>query len=348
MLELALAATLVVPFLVLVVLAVRLAWGLSAPPPELGEEHAPLRLDQENDEERPSGPRLRAAPELPLPRPEDDDDESLEAFVNRVLTARAPLVRVPRPERVVFLHGFAGFSELGVGRVRSAYFRGVAARLRELGVEAVFVKVSPFAGIATRAREVRDAVRALGPGRVHLVAHSMGGLDARFALAHLGLAAYAESLVTVATPHGGTPIADLGAKLLAPRAFVERNFGSILDLTTAAMRTFERDTPDADGVRYASVVASPSGGALGVGPWLLPTYAFLKRIAGDNDGVVPVSSQARGEVLGHIDADHWGSVGWGRFDAPAFYEGLILHLMGRARLSSTGLLHRLPEASTAW
>ena len=63
---------------------------------------------------------------------------------------------------------------------------------------------------------------------------------------------------------------------------------------------------------------------------LVPAYLFLIQRAGENDGVVPTSSQALGEVLWTIEADHWAQVGWGtRFDAPGFCAELVRELMQR-------------------
>jgi len=135
------------------------------------------------------------------------------------------------------------------------------------------------------------------------------------------------SLVTIATPHRGTPLADAGARLVRGSRVLSASLGSVLDLTTERMRVFEAETPDVCTVQYASIAVSPGRGARGVGPWLLPTYRWLRRSAGDNDGVVPLASQRRGRVLGHLHADHWSAVGWGRFDAPSFYERLALELL---------------------
>jgi triacylglycerol lipase len=266
--------------------------------------------------------------------PAYEDDDSLEAFV-----ARAPafLTRLGRPRRVVFLHGFAGFSELGVGPLTGAYFRGVGRRLRARGVEASFVRVSAFGSLFVRSAELSTYVRELGNDRVHLVAHSMGGLDARFALANLGLRDHVASLVTVATPHAGTPLADVGSRLLGASNKLSSRLASVLDLTTSRLAAFDAEAPDAADVTYGSILASPRSGIRGVGPLLLPSYAWLKRRSGDNDGVVPVSSQVHGRVLGHIDADHWGAVGWGRFDAARFYDDLATTLLEGRLLEAASL-----------
>lgn len=294
------------------------------------------RLSTDDLAPTPAEPEIRARQDEIVPPPTssapppnlaletDEDDDSLEAFV-----ARAPafLVRLGRPRRVVFVHGFAGFSEVGVGPLTGAYFRGVGRRLRERGVEASFVRVSPFGSLLVRAAELSSYVRELGQERVHLVAHSMGGLDARFALANLGLREHVASLVTVATPHAGTPLADVAGRLLGASRKLSSRLASVLDLTTSRLAAFDTEAPDVADVTYACILASPRAGLRGVGPLLVPSYAWLKRRAGDNDGVVPVASQVHGRVLGHIDADHWGAVGWGRFDAVRFYDELATTLL---------------------
>ncbi|MCZ7582842.1 MAG: alpha/beta fold hydrolase [Deltaproteobacteria bacterium] len=51
---------------------------------------------------------------------------------------------------------------------------------------------------------VDDVLRANGEKRVDIVCHSLGGLVARYALQRLGLKRKVGTLVTLATPHGGT------------------------------------------------------------------------------------------------------------------------------------------------
>ena len=47
-----------------------------------------------------------------------------------------------------------------------------------------------------------------GARKLNLIAQSMGGLDARFAISRLGMADRIATLVTVSTPHRGSAIAD--------------------------------------------------------------------------------------------------------------------------------------------
>jgi hypothetical protein len=100
------------------------------------------------------------------------------------------------------------------------------------------------------------------------------------------------------------------------------------DLTTAAMGEFNRATPDARGVAYACMVDSAP--VRRTHPLLVPGNLYLQGVSGENDGLVPAASQRWGEVLFQIEADHWAQVGWSkRFDAAAFYDGLLRELRGR-------------------
>jgi hypothetical protein len=94
-------------------------------------------------------------------------------------------------------------------------------------------------------------------------------------------------------------------------------------LTPAAMDLFDAATADRPGVCYASVTArapSPSLGArlaCGPRPWPQATYtlyAWLHRQVGEGDGIVPIASQRRGEVLFAATGDHLDVIG--HFDDP--------------------------------
>jgi triacylglycerol lipase len=159
----------------------------------------------------------------------------------------------------------------------------------------------------------------------------MGGLDARLAIARLGLDRRVASLVTVGTPHRGTPLADLSgglARLGLDRALAAAgaSIDAFQDLTTASMARFNEEVPDARGVAYASIVGLVRRKRR-TSPLLVPSQLWLQRSVGDNDGVVPADSQRWGQVLAEIEADHWAQIGWSRhFDAAGFYRELLREL----------------------
>ncbi len=238
------------------------------------------------------------------------------------------------PLPVVLVHGLFGFARIGVPGMRLHYFRGIVKHLESLGCHVHAVRLPPYASVPARAKRLVAAIEALPHDRVDLIAHSLGGLDARYALAHLGLHHRVRSLVTIGTPHHGTPIADLA--LTGPIGWAHKLLGAIglpiealAWLSTAALERFNREVPDVPGVRYACVVGGIHKPTSIVPIPLIAGHTYLKR-TGPNDGLVPVASQYWGEVLAEIEADHFAQVGWravrGTFDALGLYAFIIARL----------------------
>ncbi|MFH1529963.1 MAG: triacylglycerol lipase [Pseudomonadota bacterium] len=121
---------------------------------------------------------------------------------------------------VYLVPGFFGFEHLG----GVYYFRHVEALLERLfeaagdDVDVFTVSTRPTASIRKRARILADAIAGTRPerfDRLHVVGHSTGGLDARL-LVTPGVSLGGEAdpigqrintVVTLATPNHGTPIA---------------------------------------------------------------------------------------------------------------------------------------------
>jgi triacylglycerol lipase len=236
---------------------------------------------------------------------------------------------------VVLLHGLLGFDELVLGPARVAYFRGLTERLRRAGADVHRPRVARTAAIAARGAQLAARIAKLPAKHVNVIAHSMGGLDARWAIAKLGLERRVASLVTIGTPHRGSPLADLGTGLLGDRLGLRRvldglgmDAGAFYDLTTARMAAFNEQVRDARGVWYASVVAH--AGLARTSPLLWAPQRYLSACAGPNDGLVPLASQAWGEVLLELEADHFAQIGWSlRFDAAELFEELLRELRAR-------------------
>lgn len=131
--------------------------------------------------------------------------------------------RSATPHHVYLVPGFFGFSNLG----GITYFHHLRETLEEKfearghRVVARGVSTFPTGSIRQRAARLAEQIDATaGPeGPIHLIGHSTGGLDARLLVtprANLptdvdveAIADRVESVVTVATPHQGTPMASL-------------------------------------------------------------------------------------------------------------------------------------------
>jgi triacylglycerol lipase len=121
------------------------------------------------------------------------------------------------PYPVVLAHGFFGF-EAFAGAEFATYFYEVKEHLAASGEIVHTPAVDPFNDSDDRGAQLLAHVEAIlaetGHAKVNLIGHSQGGLDARV-VASLRPDLVA-SVITVATPHHGTPIADLALGATGP------------------------------------------------------------------------------------------------------------------------------------
>jgi triacylglycerol lipase len=213
-------------------------------------------------------------------------------------------------------------------------------------------EVNPLGKIHERGRElgnqILDALRSgdLDPTqKVHILAHSMGGLDARFCLSPANpdnIAAHVATLSTISTPHRGSPVADLltvGGRL--PESFGARldpllNLGlGIVDLTTAGAIRFNQRYPNHPDVRYFSYAGRGRDGEASTCRVLRPAHWLIGRTASTaNDGLVSVESAAWGESPeAPWPADHADEIGYdldrgaaSAFDYRARYRSIVERL----------------------
>lgn len=248
---------------------------------------------------------------------------------------------------IVLAHGIARFDillEIIKTRIklpeselaeRFHYFKGIKTHLEAAGFE-VSHPNQDFAGpVDLRAEQLRDrvneALAKTGAGKVHIIAHSMGGLDARHMIVDKGMADRVASLTTVGTPHNGTVLADRlldqGGSLLIEglRQVISLNLDGFEDLRTTACDQFNRRAEDQEarnGVFYQTY-ASAEQLNLVFAP-LVPSWILIREHAGRNDGLVPFTSQQWTRELTASDgsrkaiaqrefplpADHLNQVGW--------------------------------------
>jgi triacylglycerol lipase len=228
---------------------------------------------------------------------------------------------------IVLAHGILGFGALPGVSLLINYFNGVAKHLSNQGHTVHSPSVSTVGSVARRGKQLGDEILALplsAGEKVHVIAHSMGGLDARHALANVpGVVDRVQTLVTIGTPHQGSPVADAFDHPTHPLfdalpAFLVELFrssgGAVHDLTTDAARDFNEKTNDPKSVRYIEVAGNAEEA---------PHQLLLFRLAAAigrftngeiNDGVVTKSSALR-DLPDHVHlpdwpVDHAGEIGW--------------------------------------
>jgi triacylglycerol lipase len=202
-----------------------------------------------------------------------------------------------------------------------------------------------------------------GAEEVHIIAHSMGGLDARFCLSpgnpdNIAARARVASLTTIGTPHLGSPVADIltddnlldrldltiplmSQRLRETARELDLSVDGVQDLTSHAAERFNQRFPNHPDVTYLSYAGTGRGGLKPTCTLLLVTHGLVTlKATQENDGVVPVDSATWGEGLVEVwPADHFDEIGHDldggplatprNFDHLERYKGIIESLQAR-------------------
>ena len=208
-------------------------------------------------------------------------------------------------------------------------FRGISDFLRKQNVTVYVTNQDGVGAIATNAVQLKAEIEAILEKehceKVNIIAHSKGGLDARYMISCLNMADHVASLTTLSTPHHGSGLStrllkmpvfcakfisfftNLGFRILGDRHPDILQLGQ--ELTAQSMEQFNINTPNAPGIYYQSYSSAT------------PTkHAFLRNIPyrisryceqDDTDGMVSVSSSQWGNYRGSIggNVDHFQMVG---------------------------------------
>ncbi len=239
----------------------------------------------------------------------EEYDFEREKVLLRELRVDSELCRTRYP--LLMVHG-VGFRDLRYFN----YWGRIPAELRRNGAVIYYGNQEAFGTIAYNGEDIRKRIYEImeetKAEKVNIIAHSKGGLDARYAISTLKMAPYVASLTTMSTPHRGCRFVDYACRL--PEGlyrFVagcfDRTFGKFGDrnpdfytatrqFSTKASAEFNKQTPDAPGVyyqSYASKMKYPWSHLLLSVPWCM-----IRPLEGDNDGLVSTYSAKWGEFKG--------------------------------------------------
>ena len=275
-------------------------------------------------------------------------ENALKRLVSLEPFPQPTLLKINQP--VVLMHGFGMFA----GIRRQGHMHELAMHLRSRGVHAFAPNVPPYNPVAVRAgiwkERLSHIMAETGADKLVLIAHSMGGLDARYLISRLGFHSHITDLVTIASPHHGSSLANF--VLEQPESLTEWLAGFANWMGTAAMKEVEADfkatinelTPEfvCDSfnqevinhpeVRYWSYAGRAGKETpLSISPFLSPLNYILFNREGLNDGFVSIESAQWGHFLGIVDADHAQQLGFNLatrnpFDANAFICEIVQHI----------------------
>ncbi len=246
--------------------------------------------------------------------PDDDDTANDDLFSDDDINDDADddLPETGTRYPIVLAHGFMGW---GYAQGFSNFYK-VLDHLEANGFEVFEPWVSSINSISVRAQQLGSKIDAKYPGqRVNIIAHSQGGLDARYLISTLGWGDRVASLTTISTPHQGTHLADVALNIVPNIGeniidWILELFGmdwdGLYELTNEfVVNEFNPANPDDPDVAYYSF----NGNGENIFFALMPTHYLLRLYEGCNDGVIGCVSSTYATHLGEIPEDHFGIVG---------------------------------------
>ena len=214
---------------------------------------------------------------------------------------------------VLLLHGM-GFRDNGIIN----YWGRIPKLIESRGYKVYYGNQDSNAPIEVNGQVIANRLQSIfeetNCNEIHIIAHSKGGLDARYAISSLGMDRYVSTLTTISTPHNGSPTVD---RLLTLPGFCVRIAALCTDLclriagdrhpdayhvfhsfTTKEASQFNASNPDSPTVcyrSYAFVMRSPFSDIF---LWL--PNLIVGHYEGENDGLLSPEDVKWGEFKGVI------------------------------------------------
>ena len=214
---------------------------------------------------------------------------------------------------IVLIHG-SGYRDNN----KIGYWGRIPAALREEGAQVYCSRQDAWGALETNVELLKDnilhALSDAGADKVNLIAHSRGGIEARQVIHHPMLTGKIASLTTISTPHHGSRTMDA---LTKPPQWMHKFlslfvngwfrlwgdkhpdfFHSSRQFTSAWCEEFNRTCPNDPNIYYQSYASSMSCCR---SDWMMAfSYFVIRRVEGENDGLVAADSAAWGEFQGVV------------------------------------------------
>ncbi|MCD8373325.1 MAG: hypothetical protein LUD27_08515 [Clostridia bacterium] len=206
---------------------------------------------------------------------------------------------------VLFLHGF-GFRD---GK-KNKYWGRIPDFFEKAGCKVYFGCQEGGATTEDNALFLKgrteEILRETSAEKVNIIAHSKGGLEARYLISSLGMADKVASLTTIGTPHRGSKTMDkfpkwtfkisaffthIGMRIIGDKH--PQVYKVYVSFRASEMEKFNLENPDNDKVYYQSYAF-----VLNKGSSLWLPHKAIKRFEGDNDGLVSTYSAEWGDFKG--------------------------------------------------
>ncbi|KAJ3312688.1 hypothetical protein HDV04_002832 [Boothiomyces sp. JEL0838] len=245
---------------------------------------------------------------------------------------------IPTKNPVILCHGLFGFDVIGPQNFKFLqlnYWRGITDTLERNGCSVYSTSVGSVSSIKSRAERLHAYLEKN-------FASQEGGLDCRYLISHIPNKSYqVKSLATIATPHRGSPFMNFVKDTLGVgeiESYIKREHQdniirqvdqeyyeklkekspklyhqiikwldapAFANLTREYCEQFNKVTLDDPSVYYSSYAACIDMKFFAP---LAFSYYIVRRMEGDNDGLVSIYSAKWGDFIGAVDCDHWDLV----------------------------------------
>ncbi len=190
------------------------------------------------------------------------------------------------------------------------YWGRIPEALASKGAQIHYGNQDSWATVENNALSLKERMKEVlaetGAQKVNIIAHSKGGLEARYIISTLGMADSVASLTTISTPHHGSKTMDFVCALPSFLFKIASVFANLWfrilgdsnpdfhyvckQFTTGYTDEFNRNNPDAQSVYYQSY-AGVMGNSFSDFIMIIPHFV-VKRVDGESDGLVtPQSAQ---------------------------------------------------------
>lgn len=207
---------------------------------------------------------------------------------------------------VILVHGV-------MAKDNNLFWGRIPEKLRNTGVDVFLGNTDSWCGIESNALSLKKTVDAVlekcEVEKVNLIAHSKGGVESRFLISTLGYGSKIASLTTISTPHLGCETVDFvfDKKYIHTRLakkityFLAKLYGDkspnphklLEDLSTENMCKFNQNNLDVGSVYYSSYQSFMKNPFDDLTFFL--SYQLIKKVSGENDGVVSLKSSKWGK-----------------------------------------------------
>lgn len=211
---------------------------------------------------------------------------------------------------ILLVHGM-GFRD---GKI--SYWGRIPDALRRAGARVYLGGQDGNASVETNAAflkvRLEEILAESGAEKVHIIAHSKGGLEARYLISTLKQGAHIASVTTIQSPHNGSRTMDKLMKLPSPLMKLgcwvtdlfhrisgdkcPQTYRCLEQLTTKFAADFNRENPDDPDIRYRSCAFRMKNCFSDI-LFIVP-YIAVKLMDGGSDGFLTPDEVSHGEFIG--------------------------------------------------